>query len=139
MDIDLVFGMSTLTFSAEEGRRRLVWPLCTCLALAPKPKHCSDSVMYRWAGATHSKINSLASPPVKKNECFRFNYVHNIYIVYIQCVSSRQNRNNGKQNAFIFTEMNDLSDCFFSQLYHGENKLIFNDDNEVCFVLDEHA
>ena len=76
---------------------------------------------------------------MKKNECFRFNYVHNIYIVYIQSVSSRQNRNNGKQNAFIFTEMNDLSDCFFSQLYHGENKLIFNDDNEVCFVLDQHA
>jgi hypothetical protein len=27
------------------------------------------------------------------------------------------------------------------QLYHGENKLIFNEmnDDEVCFVLDQHA
>jgi len=25
------------------------------------------------------------------------------------------------------------------QLYHGENKLIFRDDDEVRFVLDQHA
>jgi hypothetical protein len=25
------------------------------------------------------------------------------------------------------------------QLHHGENKLIFNDDDEVHFVLDQHA
>jgi hypothetical protein len=25
------------------------------------------------------------------------------------------------------------------QLYHGENKLIFNDDDDVRFVLDQHA
>ena len=27
----------------------------------------------------------------------------------------------------------------FFQLYHGENKLIFNDDDEVRFVQDQHA
>ena len=38
------------------------------------------------------------------------------------------------------------SDCFFNanlaifQLYHGENKLIFNEkDDEIHFVLDQHA
>ena len=65
VEADRVRTLEDSTFSAEEGSRRLVGPLCTWRARAPNPRHCRDSVMYRWAGETHSRIRSLASPPDK--------------------------------------------------------------------------
>ena len=53
-----------VTFSAEVGSLRLVGPRCTCLALVPNPRHWEVSVIYLWAGDTHSRTNSLASPPI---------------------------------------------------------------------------
>ena len=45
-------------------------------------------------------------------------------------------------NTIIYGDFIHMSDCCLTpiQLYHGENKLIFQrDDDEVRFVLDQHA